>query len=198
MPGTIRYCIQCGRDIGDAAACMAPGCDGLPSFYRHVPGPESQRRIERSGPPAAAPAHLSTLGISPDPRERPGPAAPPPERYTLAIDTAPVAFLRAVASPGREEAIFPGAIEVGARPPAKLVIDRPEVSSRHARLECRLGEEGEWEITVSDLGSTNGTFVNGERIQSRRLAAGDRVRFAKVEYELVLPPSEEPRMTMPL
>jgi hypothetical protein len=53
-------------------------------------------------------------------------------------------------------------------------------SSRHAKLEP--GTEGVW---VEDLGSTNGTFVNGERITARTLVrAGDTVRIGQTELRL--------------
>ena len=46
------------------------------------------------------------------------------------------------------------------------------VSRRHARLEL-----GDGRLTVTDLGSTNGTFVNGKRVQESVLGVGDEVRF---------------------
>ena len=50
-------------------------------------------------------------------------------------------------------------------------------SSAHARLEPR--RDGVW---VEDIGSTNGTFVNGERIdRPRRLRAGDVVRIGETD-----------------
>lgn len=50
-------------------------------------------------------------------------------------------------------------------------------SARHARIDPRV--DGVW---VEDLGSTNGTFVNGERITSaRRLEQGDVVRVGETE-----------------
>lgn len=50
-------------------------------------------------------------------------------------------------------------------------------SARHARIDPR--PDGVW---VEDLGSTNGTFVNGERITSaRRLEQGDVVRVGETE-----------------
>jgi pSer/pThr/pTyr-binding forkhead associated (FHA) protein len=53
-------------------------------------------------------------------------------------------------------------------------------SSRHAQLEP--GGEGVW---VEDLGSTNGTFVNGERLTARTLARpGDVVRIGGTELRL--------------
>ena len=46
------------------------------------------------------------------------------------------------------------------------------VSRRHARLELREGR-----LLLTDLGSTNGTFVNGQRVVERVLGIGDQVRF---------------------
>ena len=47
-----------------------------------------------------------------------------------------------------------------------------DVSRRHARLVCEDGE-----LFLSDLGSRNGTFVNGVRVTTSRVKAGDVVRF---------------------
>jgi pSer/pThr/pTyr-binding forkhead associated (FHA) protein len=53
-------------------------------------------------------------------------------------------------------------------------------SSRHASIEPR--PDGVW---VEDLGSTNGTFVNGERITAKTLIrAGDAVRIGQTEIRL--------------
>ena len=50
-------------------------------------------------------------------------------------------------------------------------------STRHARIEPR--RDGIW---VEDIGSTNGTFVNGIRVtRERRLAAGDVVRVGETD-----------------
>ena len=52
--------------------------------------------------------------------------------------------------------------------------DDPEISRRHARLVR--GASGE--LTVEDLGSSNGTFVNGDRLEGERtLQVGDVVRM---------------------
>lgn len=56
---------------------------------------------------------------------------------------------------------------------ATLVIEDPEASRRHASLTP--GGSG---VTVADLGSTNGTYVNGERLESPRDASeGDEIRI---------------------
>jgi pSer/pThr/pTyr-binding forkhead associated (FHA) protein len=52
-------------------------------------------------------------------------------------------------------------------------------SARHARIEPRA--DGVW---VEDLGSTNGTFVNGKRVTAERLKAGDVVRIGETELRL--------------
>jgi hypothetical protein len=193
IPKTVRYCIQCGREIGDAATCVA--CDGLPNFYRHVPGPQSTRKSAGRQAPAPERAPPSSF-VEAAAKAAPLSVSLSAGRRTVSIDTVPVAFLRGTETPSREEPILPGPTEVGARPPAKIVIDRPEVSSRHARIDCSLSAEGAWIITVTDHKSTNGTFVNGKRVEKAKLAAGDRLRIGQVEFEVHLPAQDGPRMTM--
>jgi HAMP domain-containing protein len=66
----------------------------------------------------------------------------------------------------------------GRSPGSEIPLGSDEyASSRHARFEPRLG--GVW---VEDVGSTNGTFVNGIRLtRERRLAAGDVVRVGSTD-----------------
>jgi two-component system, cell cycle response regulator len=47
-----------------------------------------------------------------------------------------------------------------------------------SRFHCRITSEG-GELMVEDLQSRNGTFVNGERITSRRLADGDKIQLGR-------------------
>jgi hypothetical protein len=73
-----------------------------------------------------------------------------------------------------------GAIVIGRDASAGIVIDDAEASRRHASFAA----EGA-SATVEDLGSTNGTFVNGERLSgSRALSAGDRIRIGTTVLEL--------------
>lgn len=52
-----------------------------------------------------------------------------------------------------------------------LVLVEDMISRRHAKISVRDHDE----VILEDLGSTNGTFVNGERIASARLQEGDRI-----------------------
>ena len=55
-------------------------------------------------------------------------------------------------------------------------------SAEHARFEAR--RDGLW---VEDVGSTNGTFVNGARVTTpRRLSKGDIVRVGQTDLKVVL------------
>ena len=66
---------------------------------------------------------------------------------------------------------------IGRGPEADLKPESKLVSRRHAELSN--GESG-W--VLKDLGSDNGTFVNGIRVQSCFLKKGDKVSFADVPY----------------
>jgi pSer/pThr/pTyr-binding forkhead associated (FHA) protein len=64
---------------------------------------------------------------------------------------------------------------------ADFILDAPLVS----RLHCRFTALMSGELELDDLGSTNGTFVNGQRVKRARLQAGDRVRVGRVELTVV-------------
>jgi signal transduction histidine kinase len=61
---------------------------------------------------------------------------------------------------------------IGRAPECEIAIDANDVSRRHARLEWRHGE-----LELTDLGSRNGTSVNGVPVQTRMLQIGDRVQI---------------------
>src|SRR5207248_2877438 len=66
--------------------------------------------------------------------------------------------------PGEKE------IVIGRGGELDIVLVEDMVSRKHAKITTQGGK-----IVIQDLGSTNGTFVNGEKIKRARLKEGDRV-----------------------
>ena len=76
--------------------------------------------------------------------------------------------------------ILPGNIKtIGRARRADFIVEAPLVS----RLHCRL-TAGASELEVVDLESTNGTFVNGERISRVTVRSGDRLGVGRVELHV--------------
>lgn len=74
--------------------------------------------------------------------------------------------------------VMPGGMKtLGRAVRADFIVDAPLVS----RLHCRLTVRPSGELDVEDLRSTNGTFVNGKRVERAPLSAGDRLRVGRVE-----------------
>lgn len=72
----------------------------------------------------------------------------------------------------------PGVLTIGRFPGCDLALPSPLVSREHARLYCEPGS-----VSIEDLASTNGTFVNGLRLQGRTaLKQGDRVAIASFAF----------------
>ena len=55
----------------------------------------------------------------------------------------------------------------------QLALQDPDVSSVHAYIGCR---KGQW--IIQDMNSTNGTYVNGEKITTAGLKSGDRIKIS--------------------
>ncbi len=68
---------------------------------------------------------------------------------------------------------------VGRGHKSQIAIDDDTVSSTHARLE--ISAQGD-RLTISDLNSSNGTYLNGSRITTAQAQAGDVVRFGTAEF----------------
>jgi len=70
---------------------------------------------------------------------------------------------------------------VGRDSEAGLVVSRSSVSRQHARLF--VDDDGNW--WVEDLSSTNGTFVNEQRVRTQQLNDADQVRFGDAIYKFL-------------
>jgi adenylate cyclase len=72
---------------------------------------------------------------------------------------------------------------VGRAPNSDVPIFDPTISRRHAELQC-----GNGGFAIRDLGSSNGTYVNGEKITQRAIAPGDVLTFGKVSFRVTEAP----------
>jgi len=123
------------------------------------------------------------------------PAAPPPADAgldrTVFVDSTAIADHAAAASgapalvegeliiasgpdSGHSYKIAGPAIRIGRAPDNDLVLRDPATSGHHARVERRGNQ-----FFVVDLGSTNGTLVNGEVVMERELKNGDAITIGQ-------------------
>jgi len=80
--------------------------------------------------------------------------------------------------PERTFRVLPGvARTIGRSTGADFILDAALVS----RVHCQLLALGDGALEVQDLESTNGTYVNGARIERARLSPGDKVQVGRVE-----------------
>jgi hypothetical protein len=75
-----------------------------------------------------------------------------------------------------------GGLTVGRSHECDVVVGEETVSRFHAEL--RHGEGDEW--TIRDLGSTNGTWLNGSPVREARVCRGDVLRLGALRLELRL------------
>ncbi|GAA2740314.1 DUF3662 and FHA domain-containing protein [Terrabacter aerolatus] len=118
-------------------------------------------------PAPAAPRPQTSAGtvIDEAPVQRPAPRSNPSARPWLDIGGDRYPLLGSITTLGRDET-------------ADIVIDDPGVSRRHS--EIRVTTDGPHLVTsIRDLNSTNGTFVNGDRVSSQRLQDGDRLTIGR-------------------
>ncbi|MEO8555651.1 MAG: DUF3662 and FHA domain-containing protein [Actinomycetota bacterium] len=110
-------------------------------------------------PKPVAPAPAAHASPSSSPRTHPA------QRPWLEVDGDRYPLLSAITVLGRDNT-------------ADIILDDPGISRRHT--EIRVTSDGPHLVaSIRDLGSTNGTFVNGERITSQHLADGDRINVGR-------------------
>ena len=83
-----------------------------------------------------------------------------------------------VVSDGRAFRMVKPTLTIGRLPECELVLDDPGASRQHARI--RRTESG---FVITDLGSTNGTLVNGRQIQEQALQDGDTITIGETDLE---------------
>ncbi len=75
---------------------------------------------------------------------------------------------------GRVVALPNQMVTVGRAPDNDVVVGDPATSGRHGRIEVRAGS-----FWISDLGSTNGTLINGEPVIEKQLTDGDLITIGQ-------------------
>lgn len=138
------------------------------------------------GRPAAAPVPAAQPAAARAPRQQqpqpqPAPAARPQRQQQAAPApagrrTAAAACELTDTASGRTWRIGVPSTVIGRdEASADLVLNDTNVSRRHAELVC---EGGRW--SIRDLGSTNGTRVNGQRVTEQTLSTGDAVSLGLI------------------
>jgi pSer/pThr/pTyr-binding forkhead associated (FHA) protein len=133
---------------------------------------------------------LGRVGCSITSGERQQAAPVPAPAHATADDgrtrvraTLPKFMLRGVSGVtlGKTFAVTDNAV-MGRQPDCEIPVPSEEVSRHHARL--RLTPDG---LYVEDMGSANGTYLNGKRTQSGHLKPGEELRLDTVRFLLVAP-----------
>jgi hypothetical protein len=82
---------------------------------------------------------------------------------------------------GRIVALPNQMVTVGRAPDNDVVVGDPATSGRHGRIEVRSGV-----FWISDLGSTNGTLVNGEPVIEKELSDGDLIAIGQNQIRFTI------------
>ena len=123
-----------------------------------APAPQQGGYDQQYGAPPPPPPGAPDAGYG-----QPGPPMPPQQQTPNA---------RMVSNDGRQYALAVGSTIIGRGEQAQLRLADVGISRRHARLDY----DGT-RVVLTDLGSTNGTVVNGLRISAVALRPGDVVQF---------------------
>jgi hypothetical protein len=119
----------------------------------------------RPRPAPAAPSGAAATEHQPAAAPAPAPRVNPNDRPWLEVDGDRYPLRGAITVLGRDDS-------------ADVVLDDPGISRKHS--EIRVTSDGPHLVTsIRDLGSTNGTFVDGDRITSHRLEEGDRITVGR-------------------
>jgi hypothetical protein len=106
-------------------------------------------------------------------------------RFTITADVVEgdegVAFAELVLPEGGRITVGADPVVIGRLPECTVVLGDPNVSRRHAEIR-HVGDA----IVVTDLGSTNGTKVNGVQVREQHLASGDEITVGSTTLVLEL------------
>ncbi|WP_433727648.1 FHA domain-containing protein [Nocardia sp. CA-129566] len=163
----------------------------VPPGYQHPRRtPQAQQRPEQQAAqqqPAHPPSQPQAQQQHPQPPSQPQPQQAPPVQsqqpnvnMTFKADTSmlpPVRSRPSTAPIARADRLPPGGLNIGRTSDNQIVVNDPLASRKHARLVA--DSEG---LTIEDLGSANGTFVNGHREQRTVLRERDIITIGNIDF----------------
>jgi pSer/pThr/pTyr-binding forkhead associated (FHA) protein len=87
----------------------------------------------------------------------------------------------------REHPLNGSLFRIGRNTGNELQPDDPSVSGNHATITLVPIDylDNAMEVIIEDLGSTNGTLVNGKRVKQQRLRHGDLLAIGAMHFKLV-------------
>lgn len=185
--GTIEVRLTSDEELETGIFRVRPSSSSARRPQQNRPSPQNQppNQQPRPGPQGPPPNRQQNLQQNPwggtggaaaaggegDTRAfRPPPAQPAPQQRTphqpwLDINGRRAPLRAAVTTLGRDGS-------------ADIIIEDQGISRRHA--EIRISHDGpHLQLSVRDLGSTNGTYVNGDQIRQQQLGDGDRVTLGR-------------------
>jgi hypothetical protein len=173
--GVFRVRPATAKGAAPAAPTSSPAGPAVPAAAGPPhSGPSGSASEGQPGPdplPGDGWAQVPAANVPPGQTARHEPVPPsrqrthPAQRPWLEVDGDHYPLLSAITVLGRDNT-------------ADVILDDPGISRRHT--EIRVTSDGPHLVaSIRDLGSTNGTFVNGERITSQHLADGDRVNVGR-------------------
>ncbi len=195
-PGNADYCKGCGQPLKQSySTCKnghnydssLPACPFCPRNELSSGGAETwvdnrDKTVVDNSPPKLNPGKQGTgdsdktMIFSPEQSGASAPASPQAGvrkliGWLVSYDISPV---------GTDYKLFVGRQKIGSRPGNDIQLQQPGVSEEHAILLYRDNK-----ITIQDMSSTNGTFVNDEMIEDKAvLKNDDMVRIGCVNLKL--------------
>ena len=136
-------------------------------------------------PPAPSPPATPVAASTTPPQPPPAPTAAPPAPAGQAAEMLANLIVRSGELKGQRFPIRVPVVNIGRAEYNDIVVQDPSVSSAHAKIQLR---EGIW--MLADIGSTNGSFVDGERVEDEApLAPGAVIRFG--DLSVIFEPTKD-------
>ena len=157
--------------VPDVSATLVAWPSGAPPAAPHNGAPAEAGSFEEAT--SVIPAWQQT-DPNIDARRTVSLQAMPPEQVAAGSSFAAILTFEAGPFAGRIVALPNQMITIGRAPDNDVVVGDPATSGHHGQIEVRTGS-----FWISDLGSTNGTQVNGEPVIEKQLADGDTIAIGQ-------------------